>query len=656
MAIRVNKRYLLRDYQLEPDKRLLSRAGEPQHLASRPFQVLLYLIENRDRFVSRVELLDRFWQGKDVYEVTLTKCVGAIRKALNDSSDSPQFIETRYSEGYRYIGPSEEQIAQGEPSTIEIERTRGVKIVVEEEEIQNGLPAGEHVVAVRSPAGSRRSARRQRFRLAAALAVVLAAVTLTTITLIFFSSSEKLPRTQPSPIRSIAVLPLKNLTGDPSQEYFSDGVTESLISELAKINGLKVISRGSVFTFKDKEADPREVGKRLGVMAVLEGSVRKNGDTVRVEVRLASAEDGRVLWVGDSSNRALKDILAVQDEIGCSVAAELRLRLCGEGETQRRYTDNVEAYQAYLKGSYFLNKRTPDGIRKAIEHFQRAIEIDPNYALAYAWLAFSCQNAIWFMNLPPSELIERARVAARRALEIDETLAEAHIAMAVASFSDWDLSNTIRETGLAIKLNPGSAAAHHANAYALMMVGRPDEAIAEVRTALELDPLDVVMNVDLGEILLYARHYDEAIAALKTAIEMDSTRVNAHSDLATAYEQKGMYTEAFAEEVKAEELAGASPEAIAALKEAYASSGMSGFWHKRLVLYKQRSEQSYFPPFILAAAYARIGEEDQALACLMRAYAEHSPLLMDIGVRPEFDGLRSDPRFGDLLRRVGLPD
>jgi TolB-like protein/DNA-binding winged helix-turn-helix (wHTH) protein len=654
MLVQDCKTYVLGEYRLEPDKRLLSRNGEPVRLTNKPFQVLLYLIEHRDRLVSRNELLDRFWEGKDVYDVTLTKCTGAIRKALSDPSENPRFIETRYAEGYRYIGPLAERSVQAGPSFVEVDRTREVRIVLEEE-IQTAPLEAEKDFGVETLARPVASRKTNQFARPVLLTLALTIIVLVTVaSILLFSRGGAESRTQA--IRSIAVLPLKNLTDDPAQDYFSDGMTESFISELSRIQGLKVVSRTSVFSLKGKDIDPREVGRLLAVEAVLEGHVRKSDDRVRVTARLVSTKDGRVLWNSETYNRPLGDIFALQDEIACSVVAGLRVKLCVEGEARKRYTDNVEAYQAYLKGRYFLNKRTGEGITKSIEYFQRASEIDANYALAYAGLADSYQKAVWFMNSPPDQLMEKAQAAARRALELDETLTEGHVAMAAVYYGDWDLSNTVRESELAVKLNPGSADAHHAHAYSLITIGRPDEAISEARQALELDPLDVVMNVDVGEILLYARHYDEAIDALNTAIEMDSTRVNAHSNLARAYEQKGMYTEAFAEEMRAEELAGASPEAITALKEAFASSGMSGFWQKRLVLYKQRSKQSYFPPFHLAGAYARIGEKDHALDCLMRAYAERSPLLMDIGVSPEFDSLRSDARFSGLLRRVGLPD
>ena len=652
MFVQIGKKYLLGDYRLEPDKRLLSRDGQPVHLTSKPFQVLLCLIEHRDRVVSRAELLDRFWDGKDVYDDTLRKCVGAIRKALDDHSENPRFIRTCYSEGYRYIGPVEEQTAHGEPSIIEIERTRGVKIVVEEEEIQNALPEAEQVWAVPSPAKTSPLTGQERFRWAVALAVVLA-VALTTIALILYRSRANRAQIQPPPIRSLAVLPLKNLTGDPAQEYFSDGVTESLITELAKINGLKVISRGSVFTFKDKEIDPRDVGQRLGVIAVLEGSVRKSGDAVRVEVRLVSAEDGRVLWVGDSYNLALRDILRVQDEIGCRVAAELKVKLCGEGEIQRRYTENVEAYKAYLKGRYFLNKRTPEGITKGTEYFQQAIAIDPNYALAYAGLADSYGTALWFMSLPPNQVMTKWKEEAARALELDDTLAEAHVAMASFYGNSWDLMNAVRESERAIELNPGNADVHHNYAYVLQAMGRSDEAIAEIKRAWELDPLNIVMNVDVGEVLLYARRYDEAIEALTHALEMDPNRGNAHYDLAQAYEQKGMYPDAVAEYLQGFSIS-KNREKIAALREAYAAAGMRGFWQKRLEQYKERSKQGYVEPTGIAVMYARLGEKDQALEWLEKAYQERSPNLAGLkGWPPALDPLRSDPRFADLVRRVG---
>ena len=338
------KRYLLGDYRLEPDKQRLSLEGQPIKLAKRPFEVLLFLIEHRDRFVSRAELLDRFWDGKDVYDDALRKCIGTIRNALKDQSDQPIFVETRWGIGYRYIGPIEQQLVQDDTAIIGIQKTRGMTIRIEEEEI-----ADENEIAktelgnsrVRSLPASSRYAKSLAHALPA-LAVAIAAIALIGYRNHRAPAATETPR---PPIRSIAVLPLKNLSGDPSSEYFSDGLTENLINTLARIQGLKVISRGSIFALHGKQVDPREAKEKLGVGALLEGSVLKNGENVRVDVRLVSTEDGRILWASNTYDRPVGDIFTIQDEIARNAAAGLRLELSGADERRlaRRYTDNVEA-------------------------------------------------------------------------------------------------------------------------------------------------------------------------------------------------------------------------------------------------------------------------------------------------------------------------
>lgn len=387
---------------------------------------------------------------------------------------------------------------------------------------------------------------------------------------------------------------------------------------------------------------------------ILEGSLRKNGDRVRIDVRLVSADDGRVLWSSDTFDRPSGDIFALQDEIARSAVAGLRIKLDPGGEQRlvKRSTDNVEAYRAYLMGRYFWNKRTPDGLNKAFEYFQQAIKEDPRYALAYAGLSDNYAASIWFMTQPPKETIAKMNGAAQNAIEFDDTLPEAHIAMSRVYTYDSDLMNGNREIERAIELDPRSAEAHHGYAYGLILVGRADEAITEIKRALELDPLSVAMNVDVGEILLYARRYDEAIEALKKAREMDPHRPNVHHDLAEAYEQKGMEQEAIAEYIEADATVGESQETLAALREAYAVSGIKGFWQKKLDSFKERSKHNYFPPFVIAEVYARLGEKDQAFAWLEKAYAEHSPLILNLKNSAVLDGLRLDPRFADLTHRV----
>ncbi|PYS28869.1 MAG: hypothetical protein DMF75_18155, partial [Acidobacteria bacterium] len=329
----LRKRYLLEDYSLVPDEQLLSRSGEPIHLPKKPFQVLTYLVEHRDRFVSRAELLDQFWDGKDVYDDALRKCVGAIRKALDDQSDEARFIETRWGVGYRYIGPVTEQIVREETSITEIERTRGVKIIVEEEEIHDETALDKLPAAGLAPSPTLRlRAILKRHPAVAVLALLFLAGSIGAAVIIT-SRQQRVPvETHPTQIRSVAVLPLKNLSNDPESEYFSDGLTENLINTLSRIEGLKVISHGSVFAFKGKEIDPREVREKMGVGALLEGSVLKTGDRVRVNVRLVNAEDGRVLWASNTYDRPVGDIFTIQDEIARNTAAGLRLQLNGEDQ------------------------------------------------------------------------------------------------------------------------------------------------------------------------------------------------------------------------------------------------------------------------------------------------------------------------------------
>jgi len=456
---------------------------------------------------------------------------------------------------------------------------------------------------------------------------------------------------------SIAVLPLRDLSAEPGGDYLSEGITESLISAISRIQGLRVISHGSVLAFKGKDVDPREVGAKLGVGAVVEGSLQKSGDRMRVQVRLVSAEDGHVLWSSDTYDRAPGDIFAIQDDIARGVTSGLRLKPARDEERAlaRRYTDSTEAYYAYLKGRYYWNnKKTKEGLQKSLEYFQQAIKIDPQYALAYAGLAEWHITAFWFLGLPSDYAIAEAKKAAARALQIDDTLAEAHIAMATAYGNDWDLLNASRESERAIELEPHSWEAHHGYAYTLIALGRADQAIAEIQRALELDPLNLSINIDVGEILTGAGKYEAAIEVFKKALEMEPERKNVHWDLAIVYDAAGRESDAFAEYLRCASLSGDSEQVLSALKEAYARAGLKGFWQKKLQLAKQTANPLPDSEFI-ARIYARLGMKDQAFEWLEKAFQKRSPYLVTLKGDPMLAGLHSDPRFAELLRRVGLP-
>lgn len=509
-----HQNYRFGDFKIEPETKRLLRGGREIHLARRPFEVLLFLIENRERFVSREELLEKFWDGHDVYDDALRKCVGTIRRALDDSQKPPRLIETRYGGGFRFIGevtnPSELQISnfklQNEDRKPKTEDRKIFSLI------------GRRMILV------------------SIFAVSL--LFLATLGFYVYFPKENPPKILPevvAPERSIAVLPLKNLTGDAANDYFTDGMTESLISELSKIKELKVISRSSVFVFKDKPAQPQEIGRRLGAAALLEGSVQRNGDSIRVVARLVSASNGRVLWTSDSFDRSLKDVFEIQDEIACHIAAELRSRLCGgEAQTSKRYTNNTDAYQAYLKGRFHLNKRTADGIKKAIENFEQAVKLDPNYALAHAELAQAYKLDVWYIPIPASETIPNIKNAAQKAIELDDQLPEAHSAMAEVYSFDWDFRNANAENERAMRLNPGDGALRHGYALGIALLGRFDEAIAEIKRAQELDPLSLVIQTDAGWIYYLARRPNEAIAQYKKALEFDPNFTLARFDLALA--------------------------------------------------------------------------------------------------------------------------
>jgi tetratricopeptide (TPR) repeat protein len=389
---------------------------------------------------------------------------------------------------------------------------------------------------------------------------------------------------------------------------------------------------------------------------VLTGRVLQQGETLIVQADLINVAEGAHIW-GEKYSRKLSDILAVQEEIAKHISETLRFQLTGQEQQQltKRYTENTEAYQLYLKGRYFWNKRTEEGLKKAIEYFQRAMDRDPNYALAYAGLADCYAPLVYFGYLRPKQAWPRAKAAAMKALEIEDTLAEAHTALAaVIQYYDWDRLNAEKSYKRAIELNPNYSTAHHWYAQYLIHLGRIEEGLAESKRAQELDPLSLIINSAWAERLNYARQYDRAIEQLQKTLELDPNFAHAHWQLGRAYEQKGMYEEAIAELQKAITLSGSSPVMVAALGHAYAVSGKSGKALKILDELKASSQRSYIPPSSLAAIDTGLGQKDQAFAWLQKAYEERDMWLGFLKVDPDFDSLRSDPRFEDLLRRIGL--
>jgi TolB-like protein/Tfp pilus assembly protein PilF len=461
----------------------------------------------------------------------------------------------------------------------------------------------------------------------------------------------------PTGIRSLAVLPLDNLSGDASQNYFADGMTDELITDLAQISALRVISRTSVMGYKGVRKPLPQIARELNVDAVVEGTVLRSGDQVRITAQLIEAPADKHLWAA-SYEGDLRDTLTLQKKVASAIADQIRINLTPREQAALKNVKvvNPEAYESYLKGRYFWNKRTADGLKVALAYFNQAIEEDPKYAPAYSGLAdtYALLGDWQYAVMTPKEAFPKAKAAAIKALELDSALGEAHNSLAfVLDGFDWDLDSGGKEFRRAIELNPGYATAHHWYAWHLSLLGRYDEAIAEMRKAENLDPLSLIINADLAELLVLAHSYDESIRQSRKTIEMDPNFALAHNQLAQAYLQKHMYDEAVAELQKAAQLSGDSPTCIANLARAYVGSGKRSEAVKLLGDLKKRSNPGYSNASEIAMIYTSLGDTDQAMNWLEKGYEERfNPGVL---LRPGFDPLRSDSRFQNLEHRIGLP-
>ena len=463
-------------------------------------------------------------------------------------------------------------------------------------------------------------------------------------------------RTNGPTIDSIAVLPFVNVGVDPNTEYLSDGITESIIDSISQLPNLAVIARSSVFRYKGREIDPQAVAKELGVRAVLTGRITQRGDTLSISTELVDASNNHRIW-GERYERQLSDILLVQSDIARDISENLRSKLTGEEQKRvvKRYTENAEAYQAYLKGRYHWNKRTAADLNKSIEYYNQAISIDPSYALAYSGLAESYLVLPDYTNIPSQEAHPKSKAAALKALQLDDTLAEAHAALGgVKIDSEWDFVGAENELKRAIELNPNYATGHHWYAQYLSVMGRHEEALKEIRRAQELDPLSLIINAVFGDTYIKARRYDDAIVQLGKTVEMDQNFIRSYRYLANAYIEKGMYAEAIGATQTAATLSGEQPEQAAKkaaeLKAAYAASGAKGYWEKQL----EYAKSAKGSPYTIASIYARLGNKEEALEWLDRAFRERDPYVVYLKIDPQFDALRSDQRSLDLMRQIGL--
>ena len=622
----------------------LRRAGRALKLERIPLDILFLLVERRGQLVTREDIIGLIW-GKDVFVDTDSSINGAIRKirqVLKDDPENPVFVQTVTGKGYRFIAAvTEAEFPAHKSGGKNLESSNTIT-----QEPSTLLAAGqERRVALTS------------WPWVASLAVLLVVVLAAAI----FGLRLR-PRSQTASEHRVmmAVLPFANLSNDPEQEYFSDGLTEETITDLGELNPerLGVIARTSAAAYKHTNKTIAQIGRELGVDYILEGSVRREGGVARISAQLIRVKDQVHLWA-HNYDRETGGLLALQNELGRAIAQQVQVKLAppsGGGSTNK-YAPNPEAYELYLKGRFYLNQRTYAEIDKSTEYFQRCIEKDPGFALGYAGLADSyLANTI----RSPQDFDPKAKAAAARALELDGELAEAHAALGAekADF-EYDWPGAEREFKRAIELNPNYAEAHFRYALSyLMPQGQSENAIAEMKKALQLDPFSPIYNTVFGLTYFYARRYDQAQEQFKKAIDLNANFFVTHYHLAWLYSQSGQYENAISELTKGRLLSGddrtvkaAAPDEVA-LRKAWAALGARGFWQQLL-----RSNEKLvgnIGEFDVPQIYARLGDKQKALESLARNYEERRALGTLLNVDPAFDSLRSDQRFGDLVRRMGL--
>lgn len=609
------------DFDVDLRSGELRRNGVKIKIQDQPFQILASLLERPGDLVTREELRKRLWpEGIHVdFENGLNIAVTKLRQTLGDEAETPRFIETLPKRGYRFIA----SVKRVEP------QTRAAAVPHPE-----GWPA---------EAPPRRTVAGMDVRpVGALLAMVGVAVAVITIRGWLMGSEEH-------PIHSLAVLPLQNMSGDPAQDYFADGITEELITDLAAIRSLRIISRTSSMLYKGARKPVREIGRELGTDAIIEGAVVRSGGRVRITAQLIDATTDRHMWAA-SYEEDIRDVLSVQDRVAREIADTVRTQLTPQERQRLRRSQpvNPKAYEAVLKGRYYAYKLSEDALRKGEAYFRDAIGLDPRYAppyagLAYVWLA----RAGWTDS--PEDAIPKAKRAAETALGLDPTLAEAHADLGLIHFwYDWDWPSAEREFRRALALNPGNALAHEAYGQTLAWMGRADESIAEGKKAVSLDPVSIEAMRILGEDYYFSRRYPAAVAAAREAVNMDPNYWFAHVSLGRAYLRSGKNKEAIAELETASRLQPDNPDGQSSLGNAFGVAGMRS--QARAVLGKLQtlSKTRYVAPYQLAVIYAGLGDKDRSLELLEQDRHEHSMFVTWLKTDPALDDLRSDPRFDSL--------
>ncbi len=588
--------YEFKGFRLEAAQRRLLYDGQPVPLKPKILDLLLLLVQMRGRLVEKDELMKEIWPNTIVEENNITVSMSILRKTLGEGRNGRQFIETVPGRGYRFVAP--------------------VNVISSEQAAASETPKAPAVVP----------------------------------------SVAELETREP-PIDSLAVLPLRNVSKDPNSEYLSEGITESIINTLSRIAKLRVLAPSTVFRFKGKDVDPQEIGALLKVRAVMLGRVMQLGEKLIIRSELVKVSDGSLIW-GEQYDRTLSDLLATQDEIAKAITESLKLKLTSQDQIRlsKRYTANTEAYNLYLRGRYFWNRYDKEWVLKSIESFEEAIAIDASYALAYTGIAdayFRLSN----IHASPRDVLPKAKEAALKAVEIDKDLAEAHSSLGLLRvYYDHDWAAAEREFNRALELNPDLTLAHQRFGTYLKLMGRFDESIAHYRQALELDPFSLQININIATIHYLKGNTETAIAHLKKTLELEPNYMPTHFVLGNTYIQQGKWEEAIAEF----ELIYRRDD------EAYIALGFLGYCHAmagrraeaeslRNIL-KDVSKRKYVSPYGIILICVALGEIDEAMELFEQLYVERNDWLVWLKVSPKLKHLHSDPRFRDLLRRIGFPD
>ena len=670
MAKPAGQLYEFGSFRLDASRHVLWRDGEPVHLTSKCFDILLALAESSGTVLSKDELMQRVWPDSFVEEGNLTYNISVLRKALGERADEHRYIVTVPGRGYQFVAGVSEV---GAPSTEEPPRARPQN--ADEPEtytkrdgtVEQGAGVSEdiaqqltHVNEIRGLAENRPSSTWRQGLVVGALAVVAVAALIGIGWYLLFGRGEKRPTSAAAqhPISKIAVLPLANSSGDPELEYLADGISESLIGSLSQLPSLKVIAHTSSFKYRGKEIDLEQVTQALGVDAILVGRIAQQNENILVSVELVDAREKTQVW-GGQYDRQRADLLAIKQELVRDISEKLRLRLSEEDKTRLARGDagNTEAYELYMRGRHFWNKTTPEGMKKAIEHFQKAIEKDSNYALAYVGLADSYGVLELYTSIPQSEVLPKGRAAAERALQIDNSLAEAHASLGNIEMFSWNFKEAEREFLRAIELKPNYATGHFFYGYYLRQIrGKYDEAMAEFRWAQQLDPLSSLIGQNIAAVYICKGEMLAAIEQAQKVIEVDPSFPAAFFPLGHAYRRQKRYNEAITALEKGVEVSGRWSISLGYLGATYAAAGKRD--RARAILNELREKYNRRQALgqSIAVVYAALGDKDQAFAWLEKDFrARSGPLPFiahDTLSDSTRDALASDPRWDDLMTRI----